>query len=149
MHRRTVLAGFVLIAVFAALPASAGDAPEEGIRATVRDYYAAFNALDRERYRDFVTDDYRLLENGELLDFGGDIAAMPSPALHPTRTDRFDFRQVRVDGDSAYAVYFLSSDTNDDQKGYRSRRWLESAVLRRIDGRWRVALLHSTLMPTP
>jgi hypothetical protein len=26
----------------------------------------------------------------------------------------------------------------------RHRKWLESAVLRRIDGRWRASLLHST-----
>jgi uncharacterized protein (TIGR02246 family) len=148
MQRRPALVCVFASLAVIALPSRAVDAPEEAIRATVRDYYAAFNSLDRERYRKLVTDDYRLLENGELLDFDGDVAAMPSPALHATRTDHFDFRQVRVDGDSAYVVYFLASDTRDDDKGARSRRWLESAVLRRVDGRWRVAVLHSTQVPT-
>jgi hypothetical protein len=31
----------------------------------------------------------------------------------------------------------------DDTK-IQQRKWLESAVLRRVDGRWRCALLHST-----
>jgi hypothetical protein len=32
----------------------------------------------------------------------------------------------------------------DKKHGARSRAWLESAILRRVDGRWRVAVLHST-----
>ena len=59
------------------------------------------------------------------------------------RKDRFDFKSVTIRGDIACIVYFLESDIDDD-KMKRQRRWLESAVLRRIDGRWRAALLHST-----
>ncbi|MBK8068230.1 MAG: c-type cytochrome [Rhodanobacteraceae bacterium] len=146
MACRTVVAGLVFLTCLVAWPAVAED-PEESIRATVRNFYAAYSGRDHARLRTLVTDDYRLLESGELLDIEGDIAGMPAEALHPTRTDSFDFRQVQVDGGSAHAVYFLASELYDDQRGARSRRWLESVVLRQVDGHWRVALLHSTPIP--
>jgi len=95
-----------------------------------------------------LTDDYVLLENGELLDIAGDLALMPAPGAGYRRTDAFDFRAVRVRGDMAYAVYFLASEITD-LKGARHREWLESVILRRAGNGWRVALLHSTRTPTP
>jgi ketosteroid isomerase-like protein len=46
-------------------------------------------------------------------------------------------------GDVAYVQWFLESKMIDE-KGARQRRWLESGVLRRSAGSWKVALLHST-----
>lgn len=108
------------------------------------DWYAAFATDTPEsEYRKFLTDDYVLLENGELLGIEGDIAMMKNRAPGFQRQDRFDFKSVTLHGDIAYTVYFLESDIDDD-KMKRQRRWLESAILRRVDGRWRAALLHST-----
>ncbi len=118
------------------------------VRQAVSDYYAAFSGLDQQKYRALVTEDYLLLENGELLDIEGDVAGMPSPEAHPRRKDAFDFRSVKIQGDVAYAVYFLSSDITDDN-GARSRRWLESAILRRSGKEWQMALLHSTRIDKP
>jgi ketosteroid isomerase-like protein len=109
------------------------------------DFYAVFyKERDKQKYRSLLTDDYLLLENGELMDADGDLALMPTPEDQYTRKDEFDFRHVKVSGDSAYAVYVLNSDMQDKKHGARSGAWLESAVLRRVDGRWRVAVLHST-----
>jgi hypothetical protein len=95
-------------------------------------------------YRTFLAGDYVLLENGVLMDLEADVAMLTKdrgPGFQ--RKDRFDFKSVTVRGDLAYTVYFLDSDIVDD-KMKRERRYLESAVLRRVDGKWRAALLHST-----
>ena len=99
--------------------------------------------LDKAKYRACLTDDYLLLENGELLDADGDLAVMASPGSGYQRTDAFDFRSVKMHGDVACAVYFLASDIKDKQ-GVRHREWLESMILRRSGTAWRTALLHST-----
>lgn len=114
-------------------------------------WYRAYGTpgVDRAYYRSFMTDDYLLLENGELLDIAGDMAFLDTLTPDFKRTDRFDFRYINVDGDDAYAVYFLESDMNDSKNGPRSRRWLESAIFRRVGGRWRAALLHSTRISPP
>ena len=72
-----------------------------------------------------------------------DLKAMRGRRPGYRRTDAFDFKSVRLHGDLAYATYFLESEIVDDT-AIAQRKWLESAVVRRTDGRWRVALLHST-----
>jgi ketosteroid isomerase-like protein len=113
------------------------------VKEAIKKVYAAFSAGDAQEYRTLLTEDYLLLENGELLDIEGDVAMMPAPDSGYQRTDVFDFRSVKIHDDIAYAVYFLKSEIKD-RKGSRNREWLESAILLRLGPGWRMALLHST-----
>lgn len=127
------------------VPRASAGVDEKAVKTMITDWYAAYAAgNDEAHYRTFLADDYVLLENGELVDLEGDVAMLTKnrgPGFQ--RKDHFDFKSVTVRGDIAYTVYFLKSNI-DDNKMKRHRKWLESAVLRRIDGRWRAALLHST-----
>jgi ketosteroid isomerase-like protein len=98
-------------------------------------YDLFFRRLDAQKYRALLTDDYLLLENGEIFDADGDIASMPKPEDDYRRTDAFEFEVVQANGDSAYAVYFLRSDMQDKKEGARHSEWLESAALRRTGDR--------------
>ena len=118
------------------------------IKRAVEDYYAAYKGGDKAKYRALLTDDYLLLENGELLDAAGDLAAMAPACSGYQRTDAFEFRLVRVQGTLGYAVYVLRSDIKD-QQGARHREYLENMILRRSGHRWRTALLHSTRVSKP
>jgi ketosteroid isomerase-like protein len=136
----------VLVVAFSLVTGSArAGQDEDAVRKMIVDWYAAYaDGKDEPHYRSFLADDYVLLENGELLDLEGDVAMLTKnrgPGFQ--RKDRFDFKSVTIRGDIAYTVYFLESQI-EDAKTKRQRRYLESAVLRRIDGRWRAALLHST-----
>ena len=146
MERRDFLG--ISIGLALAPVAASATAPDDvsAVMQRLIEWYRAFGnpQVDRAYYRTFMTDDYMLLENGELLDVAGDMKFLDQLPKDHTRTDRFDFRHVRVDGDHAYAVYFLQSDLNDSAKGPRSRQYLESALARRVDGKWRFAVLHST-----
>ena len=116
------------------------------IKDIVVDYYRVyFRDLDKTKYRAMLTDDYVLLENGEIISLEKDIALMPSPQDDYQRKDSFDFRSVKVHGDVAYLVYFLKSDMSDKKNGARHREYLESTIMRRDGGgAWRIAVLHST-----
>ncbi|WP_415908344.1 nuclear transport factor 2 family protein [Oleiharenicola sp. Vm1] len=150
MPRLSLLAACLLFAL-GSVPGRAESADETtAVRQRIVDaYHAAFVTQDPARYRALLTDDYLLLEHGELLDVAGDLALIPKPEAGYRRTDQFDFHQVRVAGDTAWAVYTLRSDITDPQHGPRHRDYLESAVLRRVSGQWRIALLHSTKLPSP
>ena len=114
------------------------------IRQAVTEIYRVYSQVrDKEQYRALLTADYRLLENGELMDAEGDMSAMRSRTASYERTDSFDFKRVSVTGDVGYAVYFLTSAIRDSS-GARTKRWLESAIFRRERGRWLIAVLHST-----
>lgn len=146
MERRTFLGAAAAVALVPAAARAASATEAEALKQRLIEWYRAFGnpAVDRTYYRSFMTDDYYLLEHGELLDVAGDMALLGSLEPDHVRTDKFDFRHIRADGDNAYLVYFLDSQMSDSKNGRRSRRWLESAVFRRVDNQWRAAVLHST-----
>lgn len=151
MERRTFIGAAAALTLVPVGARAASATEAESLKARVIEWYRAFGnpRVDRAYYRSFMTDDYLLLEHGELLDVAGDMALLGSLSADHVRTDRFDFRHIWIEGSNAYLVYFLESDTNDSKKGPRSRRWLESAVMRRSGDQWRVAVLHSTRIDPP
>jgi ketosteroid isomerase-like protein len=156
MDRRTFFSAAAALAAappaasqIGAKPATAAEV--DAVKQRLVQWYKAFGdpRVDRAHYRSFMTDDYLLLEHGQLLDLAGDLAMLDALAPDHQRSDAFDFRYVRIDGDHAYAAYFLESEMTDSKNGPRNRHWLESAVLRKIAGQWRAAVLHSTRTSPP
>jgi ketosteroid isomerase-like protein len=116
------------------------------LKQIVADYYRIyFVEVDRNKYRALLTDDYVLIEDGEIQDSEKDISFMPKPADEYRRTDAFEFKSLKIHGDIAYTVYVLRSDIRTKKDGATKRTWLESMVFRRgsVD-QWQVALLHSS-----
>jgi hypothetical protein len=150
MNRRRFVAVAALLTSSACRSSRPAVADDESIRQVIADYYDLyFTRLDKDKYRALLTRDYLLLENGEIFDADGDIAAMPKAEDAYTRSDAFEFRSVQVHADMAFAVYFLRSTVTEKQQGTRYLEWLESAVLRRTENSWRIAVLHSTRISKP
>jgi ketosteroid isomerase-like protein len=148
MKRRKIILGLLIISLFT-LTVWAGD-DEEAVKQAVKNYYYLyFVKMDKDAYRSILTEDYLILENGELLDAEGDIALMPEPDSSYERTDTFDFRYVKIEGDIAYTVYFLKAEIKDKTNGTINKEWLESTILRRSGDGWKIALLHSTRITKP
>jgi ketosteroid isomerase-like protein len=147
--RTSLFAAGVLVAAAALTSCGQTPAPPDSaedpaaVKRMLVDWYAAYSTTDEARYKEFVVEEYVLLENGTIMGLEDDLKAMRGRPPGYGRKDAFDFRSVRLHGDLAYATYFLESEMVDDTK-IGQRKWLESAVLRRVDGRWRCALLHST-----
>jgi ketosteroid isomerase-like protein len=151
MKRREFI-GATAMAIAATLSreVQADDAVPEFKRIVVDYYKVYYTDLDRRKYRSMLTDDYVLLEDGDIVSLEKDISLMPTPQDDYQRKDTFDFRSVKIQKDVAYLVYFLKSDIRDKQEGARRRAYLESMILRRDSGgTWRVALLHSTKLSKP
>ncbi len=148
MQRNKIIT-IVLFISFCTLKVMAGN-NEEAVKQAVKNYYDLYFAkMDKSEYRSILTKDYLLLENGEILNTEDDIVAMPDSNSGYKRIDSFDFRLVKVEGDIAYAVYFLRSKITDKVNGMRNKEWLESAVLQRSEEGWKIALLHSTRIANP
>lgn len=114
----------------------------EGVRAAVRNYYSAFSAGDARKYSALVTDDYVLLEQGEVMTLQDDLGLIPKPGT-AVRTDAIEFLAAKIVGDAGYAYWKLTSRIVNE-KGTLDQQWLESGVLRRSHGVWKIAVLHST-----
>jgi len=138
----------MMLMAAAALPKvlAATDGEVSSVKQLVIDWYRIYYTdLDKDAYRKLLTEDYLLLENGEIFDAEKDLSLMPTPEDEYRRNDTFDFHSVKIQGDTAYSVYFLKSDIRSKQLGSIKREWLESIILRRGEAQpWQVALLHST-----
>jgi ketosteroid isomerase-like protein len=121
---------------------------EAAVKQTLIDWYAAYSGSDEAHYRSFVAEEYVLLENGTIMSLDDDLKLMRNRPSGYARKDTFDFKSVRLHGDFAYTTHFLESEIVDDKR-VQQRKWLESAILRQIDGHWRVALAPTSNVPSP
>lgn len=144
MHKLLVV---VLVLGFAAA-APAADDEAARVRQTMVDFFGSWSEGDVSRYRSLCAEDYLLVEDGEIWDYERDVAQLATRPKDYKRKDDFDFRFTSVRGDTAYVVYQLTSEIAGGGR-VRHRVWLESAVLTRREGRWQVALLHSTPVAAP
>lgn len=93
MKRREFIVGSGLLIGAAFVPgaAAAASGDEESVKQLVRDYYSEYFVIrEKKKYRELLTDDYLLLENGELIDADADIAAMPAAISSALTTSTFD-----------------------------------------------------------
>jgi hypothetical protein len=149
MNRRTFFQRVALTSgtALSIVPNHAGADAEVQVQNAIKNVYSVyFQERNKEKYQSLLTEDYILLENGELMDVRSDLAAMPGPESTLKRTDHFEFNSVKIQSDMSYAIFHLKSDISDQGKSRRGH-WLESAILRKVGDRWLMCLLHSSRMP--
>lgn len=113
----------------------------------LKDDYKTMVNWDIEQHKKYCTDDYVLIENGEIWNMEREAANFKKyAAIIRDRKDYFDFRLVRIEGKSAYAVYVLKSDFTVNGKP-TTMQWSESAIFRKVQNVWKIALIHSTVLP--
>lgn len=119
---------------------------QQEVEKTVVLFFDALTEADMPKLRQTCTDDFLLLEDGEVwnLDTLQAKLAGGRPADFK-RVNRFDFFSTDVRGDVAWMAY---ENTAVISRGQRERtiRWLESAVLEKTKRGWRLRVLHSTVI---
>ncbi len=109
-------------------------------------FFDGLSEINEEKLRSTVTDDFLLLEDGEVWTMDTLVANMMwAKNVKFERINKFKFIRTDQDGGTAWMSYHNTADikVNDKQ---RSVNWLESAVLVREKGIWRIKLLHSTVV---
>lgn len=106
--------------------------------------YATMSNYDIQTHVANCTNDYLLIENGEIWDLQKETEWYRSNSHKViARTDSFTIRTVKVFNNLAYAVYHLQSDITENNT-LKIKVWNESVVFRKEQGRWKIALIHST-----
>jgi ketosteroid isomerase-like protein len=107
------------------------------------DYGTMLN-MDLKKHISNCTEDYLLLEAGDTWNMEQESKWYRDDVNKVTdRKDSFDFKHIRIDGNFAYAVYTLRSDITKEGK-LTQKNWNESTIFRRVNGEWKIALIHST-----
>ena len=93
-----------------------------------------------------VSDDFILLENGEIwtIDTLANKISRPKPEGY-LRQNSFDFLSTKTDKNRAYVYYKNKAEISSKTRN-ATIKWLESAILRKEKGRWRMEFMHSTPM---
>ena len=112
----------------------------------VRNLFAAMSSFDYARMRSTVTDDFQLLEDGEVWDIETLIAAIRPGEDSYLRRNFFSPIRVETNNEAVWISYWNRA-TFAVQDEVRERVWLESVVLIEDGGEWKVQLMHSTPVP--
>ena len=112
----------------------------------VRNLFAAMSSFDYARMRSTVTDDFQLLEDGEVWDIETLIAAIRPGEGSYLRRNFFSPIRVETNNEAVWVSYWNRA-TFAVPDEVRERVWLESVVLIEDQGEWKVQLMHSTPVP--
>jgi quercetin dioxygenase-like cupin family protein len=125
--------------VVALLAATSITGPQESaVTARMNTYFAALGSGDTAALRSSVTGDFYMFEHARWT---LDTLLALMPRAHGQQWALTNMH-VTVANSMAYVTYENHGVTTPGL-------WLESAVLRREGGAWRIAFMHSTRMPLP
>ena len=109
-------------------------------------FFDALSVANIPQMKAEVQDDFILLENGEVwtMDTLANKISRPKPEGY-LRLNSFEFFETQIDKNRAWVYYKNKADISLKTRN-TTIKWLESAILRKEKGRWRMELMHSTPM---
>jgi ketosteroid isomerase-like protein len=107
--------------------------------------FEALNRADTAALNDLLTNDVHFYEYGESWDIERirkiALKSTETPDFH--RVDNFDYVRTKQSGNTAWVTYYLKSDITRNGKT-EAYYWMETVILVKEKGKWRLDVLHST-----
>lgn len=114
------------------------------IEATVVGFFNGLSLVNADTLKFYATPDFQLLEDGQVWNMDTLInKIMPRKNSKIERVNTFEFVRTEQSGNMAWVSYNNSAEFRLGEK-HQIMRWLESAVLTKSKGNWKIQLLHST-----
>ena len=120
---------------------------QQAVQQTVSKMFDALSNRDSVSLKLYCTADITLYEYGQVWNIDTLIlkAITQNQATDFKRTNSFEFLNTKVNKNTAGVSYNLRSDiTRNGKQGFA--HWMETVVLIKEKGRWKIKLLHSTLI---
>ncbi len=121
--------------------------PEKGeVQQVITRFFDALSVANIPQMKAEVSDGFILLENGEIwtIDTLANKISRPKPEGY-LRQNSFDFIETKIEKNRAWVYYKNKAEITSKTRN-TTIKWLESAILRKEKGRWRMELMHSTPM---
>ena len=108
------------------------------------DYFDGIKTQDLEKLDSLTTIDFVLFEDGKI--WTNDSLVKINEKFNSFKLDwKFDNIKVNMDESSGDIVYFNHGDFVFNDTIKMKIDWLESATFRKVDGKWKMNFLHSTV----
>jgi len=116
------------------------------VQQVITRFFDALSVANIPQMKAEVLDGFILLENGEIwtIDTLANKISRPKPEGY-LRLNSFDFIETKIDKNRAWIYYKNKAEITSKTRN-ATIKWLESAILRKEKGRWRMELMHSTPM---
>ena len=119
-------------------------AQKEKIETSIVKFFDGLTEVDVEKLKEYTTMDFILLEHGEIWNMDTLIHKISAGRnANIKRVNKFEFIKTEQKRKVAWVSYHNTAEISFNER-QRTVRWLESAVLRKEKGRWKIKLLHST-----
>ncbi|HEX8609238.1 MAG TPA: nuclear transport factor 2 family protein [Pedobacter sp.] len=116
------------------------------IEASIISFFEGMSVTSETQMKAELTPDFILVEHGLIWNADSLITHLkPMIGRNVKRVNRLVFDITSQTGDLATVVYHNSADFITGEKK-QTVNWLESAVVVRQAGRWKIKLLHSTTL---
>ncbi|MCP9201597.1 nuclear transport factor 2 family protein [Gramella sp. GC03-9] len=141
-----MMKNFMLFFLILGLQVQAQSTDEQQLKDLIQNSFdEVFSELNVENIDNYFTDDFLLLEVGEVWDMERLTSELKSANLQGMqRVNEFDFVEVKVAGNTAWIAYHNDATFKKDGETIQVIRWLESATAVKTERGWRIDMLHST-----
>ena len=107
----------------------------------MQNFFAATSAVDHSKLKALATEDFQLLEGGNIWDIDKLVSVIkPSDGK---RLNYFNLITTKINGNMAWVSYWNKAKFVKGDEEFLMG-WLESAVLVKENSQWRIQMLHST-----
>jgi hypothetical protein len=116
------------------------------VQQVITRFFDALSVANIPQMKAEVLDGFILLENGEIwtIDTLANKISRPKPEGY-LRQNSFDFIETKIEKNRAWVYYKNKAEITSKTRN-ATIKWLESAILRKEKGRWRMEFMHSTPM---
>ena len=117
---------------------------KDSIEISISRFFDGLSEINPEKIKSQSTDDFLLLEEGEVWNMDTLIAKVSMRKnMNIIRTNSFEFIKTEQAGNMAWVSYRNTALFKLNEK-QQIVRWLESAVLVKENGKWKIKMMHST-----
>jgi ketosteroid isomerase-like protein len=116
------------------------------VQKTVTDLFQALADRDPDKIKYNCTADILILESGAVWNLDTLVQKISqNTAADFKRINTLEFIETKVSGEIAWTTYNNQAEVTRNGKSGKIK-WLETAILTKEDGRWKIKTLHSTLL---
>lgn len=138
---------FIALLFSATANAQTANKEQSTIQQTIENMFAALTNADTAALKTFVPTNVHFYEYGQVwtIDTLIQKIMLASKATDYKRSNIFDFVNTTINGNTAWATYYLQSEITRNGK-QELVKWMETVVLVKLKNQWKIKLLHSTLI---